>query len=138
MAYISAQEVQAIRNGLKARFPEFKFGCRKGSGSLSVDVTIKQGPIDFIKSYNDTVAQRPGGHRTGEPAKDYLQINQYWYQEHFDAKAAEMIGEVIRIIKTAPDRKWYDNSDIQSDYFETAFYIHIQVGDWNQPYRLVK
>ena len=47
MAYIGADDVKRIREALKARFPKFKFGCRKGSGSLSVDVTIKAGPTDF-------------------------------------------------------------------------------------------
>ena len=47
MAYINAKDVQAIRNELKATFPNFKFGVRKSSGSHGVDVTIKQGPTDF-------------------------------------------------------------------------------------------
>jgi hypothetical protein len=138
MAYITANEVAAIRTGLKARFPQFKFGARKGSGSLSVDVTIKQGPVDFIKNYNDTVSQRPGDFRGGAEAERYLQINQYWFQEHFSGEAKEVIAEVLRVIKTAPDRKWYDKSDAMTDYFDTAFYIHLQVGEWNKPYALVK
>ena len=51
MAYINAQDVAAIRTELKQAFPNWKFGVRKGSGGLSVDVTVKQGTIDFIESY---------------------------------------------------------------------------------------
>ena len=136
MAYIGAQEVQQIRNALKARFPDFRFGCRKGSGSLSVDVTIKQGPIDFIKNYNDTVQQQPGGFRNGSPAKDHLQVNEFWFHEHFSGAAKDTIEEVLKIIKTSSNRKWYDRSDSQSDYFDTAFYIHLGIGSWNQPYHV--
>ena len=39
MAYISANDVAAIRAELKQAFPGWKFAVRKGSGSLSVDVT---------------------------------------------------------------------------------------------------
>lgn len=138
MAYIGADEVKAIRDALKARFPKLKFGCRKGSGSLSVDVTIKQGNIDFFESYNRTVAERPGGFRGGQPAEKHLQVNQYWFQEHFDNEAKDTIDEILKIVKTAPSRKWYDNSDIQSDYFDTAFYIHLSIGEWDKPYALVK
>jgi hypothetical protein len=138
MAYINAKEVAAIRTGLKARFPQFKFGARKSSGSLGVDVTIKQGPIDFIGNYNKTVSQRPGDFRGGQPAKDHLQINQYWFHEHFSDEAKAVIEGVIEVIKTAPDRGWYDRSDAQTDYFDTAFYIHLQVGAWDTPYALVK
>ena len=47
MAYISAEDVKAIRNELKEAFPKGKFGGRKTSGGLSVDVTIKQGTAAF-------------------------------------------------------------------------------------------
>ena len=48
MAYISKEDVTAIRNELKATFPKFTFGVRKmHGGSNGVDVTIKSGPVDF-------------------------------------------------------------------------------------------
>lgn len=138
MAYINAQEVKAIRNELKAQFPEFKFGVRKGSGSLSVDVSIKSGPVDFIENYNEVT-----GNKEGRLAEGYLQVNQYWFQEHFDGAAKKMIEQVLRIIKIAPGtipggRRWFDESDAMTDYFHTAYYIHLQIGDWDQPYALVK
>jgi hypothetical protein len=138
MAYITADEVSAIRTALKERFPQFKFGARKSSGSLGVDVTIKSGTIDFVGNYNETVSQRPGDFRGGSPAENYLQINQFWFQEHFSGDAKEVIDEVLCIIKTASNRKWYDQSDAMTDYFDTAFYIHLQVGAWNKPYALMK
>ena len=141
MAYISANEVKAIRDELKAQFPKFKFGVRKGAGSLSVDVTIKQGPIDFIENYLTSA-------RSGD-AVDYvrqsgsLQVNQYWFQDHFSGAAKDMIEQVLRIIKIAPStieggRRWFDESDAMTDYFNTAYYIHLSIGDWSTPYALVK
>ena len=138
MAYINADEVKAIRETLKARFPEYKFGARKSSGSLGVDVTIKSGPVDFIGNYNETVNARPGGMRGGSPAEKYLQVNQFWFDEHFSGNAKEVIREVLDIIKTAPARKWYDRSDAMTDYFDTAFYIHLSVGEWNKPYTVTQ
>jgi hypothetical protein len=138
MAYINANEVKAIRDELKAQFPKFKFGVRKGSGSLSVDVTIKSGPVDFIENYNEVT-----GNKEGRLAEGYLQINQYWFQDHFDGEAKNMIEQVLRIIKIAPStipggRRWFDDSDAMTDYFHTAYYIHLQVGNWDQPYALTK
>lgn len=138
MAYINANEVRAIREELKARFPGFKFGVRKSSSSLGVDVTIKSGPIDFIGNYNETVSQQPGGYRNGQAAENYLQINQFWFQDHFTGTAQDVIGGVLEVIKTAPDRKWYDKSDSMIDYFDTAYYIHLTVGDWNTPFQLTR
>ena len=30
--------------------------------------------------------------------------------------------------------KWYDKSDAMVDYFDTAYYIDINIGKWNKPY----
>ena len=119
MAYIGANDVKMIREALKARFPKFKFGCRKGAGSLSVDVTIKAGPTDFGACMNP---QFPG----------HFQVNPYHTYQYGEHQA--FFDEIVKIIKTAPERGWYDNSDAMSDYFDTAFYFHIEVGSWNKPY----
>ena len=124
MAYINAQEVKAIRDELKAQFPKFKFGVRKGSGSLSVDVTIKSGPTDF-----SNVLENHG------------QINQYHLHNYGEHQA--FFEQIMRIIKIAPStipngRRWFDESDSMTDYFHTAYYIHLQVGQWDTPYILSK
>ena len=136
MAYITANEVAAIRAGLKARFPQFKFGVRKGSGSLSVDVVIKQGPVDFIENY--LAGATPGDNVDYIRKSGSLQVNQYWMQDTHSGEALKVLQGVIDVIKTAPDRKWYDKSDAMTDYFDTAYYIHLSVGEWNKPYALVK
>jgi hypothetical protein len=124
MAYISAVEVKAIREMLKETFPQFKFGVRKSpGGGHSVGVTIKSGPTDFSDCFT---------HGDG-----YAQINQYWTQNYGEHKG--FFDKVFEIIKTAPavkgvGRAWYDNSDAMTDYFDTAYYMHLNVGDWNQPY----
>jgi hypothetical protein len=30
--------------------------------------------------------------------------------------------------------EWYDRSDVQTDYFDTAYYMDVNVGQWNKPY----
>lgn len=135
MAYIGATEVKAIREALKARFPEFKFGCRKGSGSLSVDVVIKSGPIDFIGDYTSKGISQDNAEYVRKSG--YIQVNQYWMDSCYSGEALAMLEEVMKIIKTAPARGWYDNSDAMTDYFDTAFYIHLNIGEWNKPYTVV-
>ena len=127
MAYISAEDVKAIRTELKTTFPKFKFGVRKMSGgSNGVDVTVKAGPADFSDCFRGT--------------DQYAQINHYHTHMYGDHKA--FFDKVHEIIKTAPirgegfwkNKGWYDNSDSMIDYFDTAYYISMNVGDWNKPY----
>jgi hypothetical protein len=127
MAYITAEEVAAIRAQLKAKYPEYKFGVRKSSGGLSVGVTIKQGPRDFSDIMD---------------GRNYAQINQYWIDDHYPTHAA-FLKDVMEIIKTAPaaapgGRAWFDESDAMTDYFHTAYYIDLNVGDYDKPYAQVR
>jgi hypothetical protein len=123
MAYITAQDVAAIRTELKAKFPKWKFSVRKSSGSLSVDVTILKGTAAF-------------------EGKDYAQVNQYWIDSHWkDQQDAEVLKDINEIMHNAPGRAggrvFFDHSDAQTDYFHTAFYTHLSIGSWNKPYEKI-
>jgi len=125
MAYISAQDVKAIRTELKQAFPKWKFSVRKGSGSLSVDVTILQGTASF-------------------EGKDYAQVNQYYIASHWtdaeDCRALERINEIMHNApgRADPSRKFFDHSDAMTDYFHTAFYTHLSIGAWDKRYTCVE
>lgn len=125
MAYITAKDVQAIRTELKAAFPKWRFGVRKGSGSLSVDVTIKQGTCSF-------------------EGTEHSQVNQYWINDHWkDADDQAALNKINEIMHNAPgrqdpSRKFFDHSDAMTDYFHTAFYTHLSIGSWDRPYQCVE
>jgi len=128
MAYITAQDVAAIRKELKAAFPKWKFSARKGSGSLSVDVTILQGTVDFSEGFENSYNGRK-----------HCQVNQYWIDSHWaQAEARAALHKINEIMHNAPGRaggrKFYDNSDAMTDYFDTAFYTHLSIGAWDRDY----
>lgn len=127
MAYISAQDVKAIRAELKQAFPNWKFSVRKGSGSLSVDVNVLHGDVDFSENLQN----------------GYCQVNHYWIDNHWTStEARDALKRINDIMHNAPGRaggkKFYDNSDAMIDYFDTAFYTHLSIGAWNKNYALVK
>ena len=106
---------------------------------MTLALNIKSGKIDFLGNYVDTVRKLPG--RT--PNEDslalmirsgYLDVNTYWYHEHFSGVAKKFLEEVLMAMKGAD---WYDRSDIQSDYFDTAYYVDINIGQWNKPYQVI-
>lgn len=116
MAYISAQEVANIRNQLKAEFPQFKFSVRK-SHSTSVDVNILKGPEDFSEITEN-------GH---------FQVN-HWHM-HFSGRFEKLFAKMLAIIMS---QDWFDDSDSMTDYFHTAYYFSLSVGDWHKPYECTK
>jgi hypothetical protein len=129
MAYISAEDVRAIRVELKEKFPKWKFSVRKSSGSLAVDVTILQGTASFDDHFSN--------------GRRYAQVNQYWIKDHFkdagECRAIEMINEIMH---NAPGRAggkvFFDHSDAQTDYFHTAFYTHLSIGSWDKEYECIE
>ena len=136
MAYMNQERKAKLAPAIKEILK--RYGVK---GSLSVDnhmslvLTIKSGKLDFIKDYNETVSAQPGGFRLGSPAEKSLDINQFWYQDHFKNK--KILG-FLREVLAAMNVGNHDRSDIQTDYFDVGWYINVHVGKWNKPYILEK
>jgi hypothetical protein len=134
MAYMSQDRKQQLAPAIKAILTKYKI-----KGTLSVRhhstlvLNIKSGPIDFIDNYNKTVAQLPRyandplGFRKAEGSID---VNPYWYHEHFSGKAKQFLAEIL----AAMHKGNHDNSDIQTDYFDVGWYVDVNIGQWNKPY----
>lgn len=135
MAYMNQDRKKVIASNLKPILK--KYGLK---GTLSVRnhstivLNIKEGAIDFIANFNKTAEEKPYNRPAG-PVKDYIDVNPYWYHEHFSGKAKKALEEILKALKSAG---WYDKSDIQTDYFDTAYYVDVNVGNWNKPYVVTK
>lgn len=132
MAYISKEDVAAIRSELKAAFPKCKFSVRKEAGSLAVAVTVLRAPFSFADTFKDSW----NGRR-------YAQVNHYWIDSHFtNMEEAEFLKRIDEIMHNAPgradpSRAYFDESDAMTDYFHTAFYTHLSIGSWNRDYEMI-
>ncbi len=134
MAYINQDRKAQIAPVVKAVCK--KYGVK---ATLSIDnhsslvLSIKSGKIDFIGNANKVCGANHAYVAKGfTPAKDHLQINNYWYHDHFDGEAKKFLAEVL----VAMNDGNHDNSDIQSDYFDVGWYVNVNVGRWNKPYVL--
>lgn len=141
MAYMSQERKQQLAPKIKAVLK--KYGVK---GSLAVRnhstlvLNIKSGPIDFIEDYIQAESEVPSRQKMTQDQIDYirkhrtLDVNVYWYKEHFGGKSVEFLTEIVPLMNTGN----HDNSDIQTDYFDVGWYIDINIGNWKQPYALVK
>ena len=139
MAYFNqerkSQKAPVIKDILK------KYGVK---GSLAVRnhstfvLNIKSGSIDFIENYIKTDADKNYGNKMDQNQIDYirknkaLDVNPYWYQEHYTGKALSFLKEVFKAMNAGN----HDNSDIQTDYFDVGWYVDVNIGQWNKPYAL--
>ena len=133
MAYMNqerkAQLAPAIKAVLKRYGMKGSIGVRNYS---SLVVTLKEGQLDLIGEANRF--NREYAERTGQrfyPVTGNYQANAYRPDQYAD----NLIGRFFRELTAAMRGDlWYDRSDIMTDYFDTAYYLDINVGKWNQPY----
>ena len=99
----------------------------------SITCTIQSAPIDFIGNYNAVREQDPAFKAMPDAfqPRDYVQVNPYWYGDHFTGQCEEIIAQVVNALKSAD---YYDRSDAMTDYFDTAYYFHLNLGRWDKPF----
>ena len=131
-AYASAQLTARIRKELKEAFPNLKFSVTKKDGS--VNIALMEGDIDFNDLYDDIPLNNRFWERWGNP-KPVFKVDESLNHHHFDIynpKYTALFEKVLSIVK---GDEWYDKSDAQIDYFDTAYYIRMGIGKWNKPYK---
>jgi len=133
MAYMDQERKAQLAPAIKAVCS--KYGVKASiavRNHSTLVVTVTQGKIDFIKNFNEVNADKPRpAHLPFQPAADSIDVNPYWYHEHFGGDALAFLQELIPAMK-GPE--YFDHSDIQTDYFHCSHYIDVNIGRWNRPY----
>ena len=137
MAYMS-QERKAERAPIIKAILK-KYGVK---GTLAVRnhstlvLNIKSGKIDFIENFIQTDGIGHG-RKMDQSQIDYirnnksLDVNPYWYQEHFSGQAKDFLKEVLDAMY---GKDYFDESDAMTDYFHCSHYVDVNIGQWNKPY----
>ena len=118
MAYISQQDKKDLAPAIKAVLKNYGM---KGTISInhysSLVVTIQSGVLDFTGHFS---------HGDG-----YIQVNTYHIDSWYSGTIKRFLQDLLKAMKGT---KWYNNSDAMTDYFDTAYYMDINIGKWNKPY----
>ena len=125
MAYMSKEhkaEIAAMLKKLLGTAKERGFKYTLSVRNLSsIEMNISEGSIDFLGAYKNSY-----------PETKYATVS---YARNFhDGPVKDLIEKILKVL----NHRNYDNSDIQSDYFDIGHYVHINIGKWDKPYKLVK
>lgn len=129
MAYMNQEKKAKIAAKIKPILKKYGIkGTLAVRNHSTIVLNIKAGKIDFIENYLST-----GKCQDESYVRRYksLDVNPYWFQEHFTGKAKEFLSEAFKALKSAD---WYDESDAMVDYFNTAYYVDVNIGNWKKPY----
>ena len=126
MAYMNQEKKAVIAAKLKPILKKYKVkGTLSVRNHSSIVLNVKAGEVDFITDYGDAEDARKFG----------IQVNPYWFHDHFTGKSKKFLAEAFDALKSAG---YYNHSDAMTDYFDTAYYYDINIGRWNSPYELTK
>ena len=118
MAYVSKELKAKLAPGIKAVLKKYDVkGTIAVRNHMVLVVNIKQGAVDFAADC---------------AGNDYhYQVNPYHIDRGWTGQARDFLTELIAAMK---GNEWYDRSDIMTDYFNTAYYMDINIGQWDKDY----
>lgn len=127
MAWMNQEKKAKINAALKQALKDYKIKYSlRVSHYSKIILTIREGDLDFVSNWQETnqkIADR-----------EYLQVNQYWIDSHFSGIVKDVLLKIDEAMRAAD---YYDKSDAMVDYFETAYYYSVNIGEWNKPYKLI-
>lgn len=130
MAYMNQERKAAKAPAIKALCQKYGVKATLAVHNYSTLVlNIKSGEIDFIGNFNQ-IANNRQTHEWFQPAKGYIDVNPYWYRDHFNGVAVEFLEAVFAIMNEGN----HNRSDLMTDYHDVGWYTDINVGRWDKDY----
>ena len=118
MAYVSKETKKELAPAIKKVLAEYGVkGTIKVNNYSTLVVTLRKVPAGLFTNNEITNG-----------------VNVYWIDEHFTGTAKKFLTELLAAMK---GDKWYDRSDAMIDYFDTAWYNEIKIGEWNKPVEVI-
>jgi hypothetical protein len=131
MAYMSQDAKTRLAGVCKAAlaaWPGMKWTLSVRNKSTIV-LTISQGDIDFAACVEPSPFET--SMQQTRIDKGHVQVNHHYIDRDWNGAARAFLSAANAALRTGN----HDNSDIQSDYFDVGWYVDIQIGRWNKPYR---
>ena len=105
------EKIAEIRKNLKSTFPNFKFSIRKRH-YCALTIALLASPIDF--------------------GAEYKSISEYWIEKEFKGEQLDVLKKIVDI--SFKDVIYRETGDYGT---QPDFYIHIKIGDYNKPYKVI-
>lgn len=122
MAYISTEEVKAIRENFKKEFTTkdgWKFSIKRENYS-NVQITILKAPVNLIGYYSE---------------REYYSLPEHDLEKYFPKELADKFELMFKFVRT---ENYFDKSDSMTDYFHVSHYYDISVGRWDKAFEVSK
>ncbi len=141
-----------LKQQFKTEFPgcTFSVQIQRYSMGQSLHVSLMESNFKIIQDFENlsefAIADYEHRQYTREQLKEmqgkkYHQLNQYSVRDEYNPdkwnNGVFLTEEGYKLFKRVVElvnHYNYDESDIQTDYFDVNFYLHLNIGKWNQEY----
>lgn len=132
MAYMDQERKAVIAAGLKRVMPkDWKWTLAVRHHSTLV-LTVSEAPVHLVEEYLEVIRRvAPASSGWHEHKSDYLQVNEYHLESGFEGERLEQMKKIVDAMNTGN----HNRSDPMSDYFDVGWYIDINFGRWNKPFK---
>lgn len=121
MAFMNQDRKKELAPAIKAVLKKYKI---KGTVAVqhhsTLVVNIKEGDLDLLSIYDED--------------RTYAQVNPYWVVRNTEDDYPVISAFYAELIAAMKGPNWFDKSDSMTDYFHVAWYLNINVGDFQRPY----
>ena len=118
MAYVSKEDKKTLAPAIKKVLAEYGVkGTIKVRNHMTLVVTLRKIPAGLF-----TTEEIRNG------------VNVYHIDTGFEGTAKKFLTALLAAMK---GDKWFDESDAMVDYFNTAWYNDIKIGEWNKPVEIL-
>lgn len=120
---LSTKDIAArIREYAKQAWPTYRFSVTTQyfSGGSSISITLTEGPEEVLIDPTD---------------EKYIQVNHYNIEK--EDRLTEAARHILSDVYSFAISYNYDDSDGMIDYHDTNFYLDINVGRWDKPFKVV-
>lgn len=121
MPYIEKEDVKKKRAKIRKMFPCFKFSITR-ENSTSINLKILEAPFNMLTMHNSD--------------KGYETVNCFYIEEHYKKypEIKDVLIKIKNILYKGEHQESYDG-----DYGSIPnFYVHMSIGDWDCPFKVVK
>lgn len=124
------EELKKVKKDFENNGGALKYSLRVRHHSTIV-LTIRECSLDLLTEYYKTVNEN-NGPDFQVPYRDYAQVNHYHLDRQFTGESLEL----MKRLNAALHLEHWDESDMQVDYFNCAYYTDINLGDFDKPYKV--
>lgn len=134
MAYMNQEKKKKLAPQIKAVLKKYSMkGTVAVRNHSSLVVNLKEGRLDIIGNYNAVMEEKGGQVRS-----NYMDVNQYWIDDNYTGEVRDFLNDLKDAMNgKGTDIKNHDRSDTMTDYFDVGWWVDINVGHYNKPYRVV-